>query len=138
MDGVYTDVDGRVRFRPLPPPTQRERGRYANVNLDNPASPGCSDGGCSSNWDNWDCSTASVWCQLGFRPEKKSGYFVYNTWANNTSPATPGWAASLVTAPLLGWYSIEARGDLRNNDGLVTKYRMTSGSTQLIRIDEFE
>jgi type IV pilus assembly protein PilE len=117
---------------------KREKGRYANVNLDNPASATCTDGGCPSTWDNWTCAAASTWCQLGWRPERESIYFVYNTWAGNTSPATPGWAASLVTAPTLGWYSIEARGDLRNNDGAVTKYRMTSGSTQLIKVDEFE
>ena len=117
---------------------RREKGRYADVNLDNPAAPACSDGGCPSNWDNWTCGVASTWCQLGWRPEKQSGYFVYNTRAGNTAPATPPWAAPLVTAPLLGWYSIEARGDLRNNDGSVTTYRMTSASTQLIRIDEFE
>ena len=117
---------------------RREKGRYANVNLDNPATPACTDGGCASQWDNWGCAAASVWCQLGWQPEKQSVYFVYNTWAGTAGPATPGWAAPLVANPELGWYSIEARGDLRNDDGKVTKYRMTSTGTQLINIDEFE
>lgn len=118
---------------------KREKGRYANVNLNNPASPACSDGGCPSNWDNWSCGAASNWCQLGWRPEKQSIYFVYNTWAGNASPALPdAWADSLITTETLGYYSIEARGDLRNNDGAVTKYRMTSAGAQLIKVDEFE
>ena len=115
---------------------RREKGRYADVNLDNPSAPSCTDGGCPSTWDNWSCAAASTWCQLGWRPEKQSVYFVYNTRAGNTAPTN--WSASLIATPALGWYWIEARGDLRNNDGAVTKYRMTSGSSQLINVDEFE
>jgi len=118
---------------------RREKGRYANVNLDNPSSPACTDGGCASTWNNWTCAAASNWCQLGWRPEKESVYFVYNTWGGSAGPALPAaWAPTLIANPELGWYSIEARGDLRNNDGNITKYRMTSTGTKLIAIDEFE
>jgi prepilin-type N-terminal cleavage/methylation domain-containing protein len=117
---------------------KREKGHYANVNLDNPSSPACSDGGCPSQWDNWSCAAASNWCQLGFRPERQSVYFVYNTWGGSAGPATPAWAAALVQNPQLGWYSIEGRADLRNDNGAITRYRMTSTGTNLIPVDEFE
>lgn len=117
---------------------RREKGRYANVNLDNPAAPACSDGGCSSNWDNWGCGAASAWCQLGWQPEREAVFFVYNTWAGTAGPAAPAWAVPLVANPELGWYSIQARADLRNDGGPITTYRMTSASSQLININEFE
>ncbi len=36
------------------------------------------------------CGVASVWCQLGWRPEREYVYFVYNTWAGTAGPAGPG------------------------------------------------
>jgi hypothetical protein len=65
-------------------------------------------------------------------------YFVYNTWGGTAGPAVPGWAPPLISNPELGWYSIQARADLRNDDGNVTTYRMTSSSTQLLKVNEFE
>jgi len=117
---------------------KREKGRYAHVNVDNPAAPACTDGGCASKWDNWNCGAASNWCQLGWHPERETVYFVYNTWAGTVGPATPGWAVGLISNPELGWFSVEARADLRNDGGKMTTYRMTSAGAQLINLDEYE
>lgn len=82
------------------------------------------------------------WNALGWKPENSFVVFRYRGAAGTGDPTTPcgAWASNVIPPSVraLGWYCLEAVADLRCDGGTKTTYRMVSGNTAVVSLNEFE
>jgi hypothetical protein len=109
-----------------------ETGKFYDLNCSNPASISCGAAGdfiasCGAGT----CCEKYTW--IGFRPENRMVRFRYRIDAGTALGSEPSWATAFITNPSLGWYAIEAIGDLKCSDGAETTYRAVNSQVGLIR-----
>lgn len=115
-----------------------EAGQFYDLDCSNPASINCGTTG-----DFLASCGAGSCCEkyrfLGFRPENRMVYFRYRVDAGVALGTEPAWASDFIVNPELGWYAIEALGDLQCSDGAETTYRALNTRVGLLqKLNEYQ